>query len=393
MASDNLYQDGTAATLELARTPLLLTFLSLTFDDSQKLPPNRASLYRRALMILLEKWAAEKRVHHDPIYTDFHSDLEIELLADISAKAFEQDRIFFDESELLDEITAFMTGTLNAPRTISSRKILHAIQVQQGLIVQRTSDIYSFSHLTIQEYLTAHYFNTPSGFQQLARHLPEPRWREVFVLLAGMARSDDLLLLCTESLADLAKTRTALRAALEWVDRIVVPCNSPEQDFTHRLFTFGLLLRYARRDYSHSPVLAEGVDQLMSKTNHSYALSLKWPRHLNRKRTLSLVAVFEKLGIHSVDFQAVSRVVREMEDRPLGSLAIGSRHTQDRQFFGTILRMMGAGESIQNITMRKAGPFMDYVDACALLFDCRDNALRLAAKTWDDVCGRMIRMS
>lgn len=387
---DELFLEENAATLEIARTPLLLTFLCLTFEDSQKLPPSRASLYRRALMILLEKWAAEKRIHRNPIYKEFHSDLEIELLADISGKAYEQDRIFFDESELLDGITEFMTTTLNAPQTIDSRAILNAIQIQQGLIIQRTSDIYSFSHLTIQEFLTAHYFNSPSGFGKLAEHLFETRWREVFILLAGMARSDDLFLVFTQALAKFVKNYASLRVALEWVNQIVLPCETPEQGFMRRLFTFGLLLRYIRRD-SGNTAPSDGVDRLLSRAEYGSQFCLKWPRHLNQKRAVSLVSILEQFCIHPVNFQALSGKVSVMEDEPLRFLQPGSRHKQDRQFFQTILCMMGAAKDIQNITPGKVGPFTNYVDACALIFDCRDQALRLTTNTWDNVCNRMMR--
>lgn len=41
-----LLNPANAATLELARTPLLLTFLCLSYDEGQQLPINRSSLYR-----------------------------------------------------------------------------------------------------------------------------------------------------------------------------------------------------------------------------------------------------------------------------------------------------------------------------------------------------------
>lgn len=47
-----------ASTLELARTPLLLTFLCIVYDAGQQFPANRSSLYRRAMEILLERWSA-----------------------------------------------------------------------------------------------------------------------------------------------------------------------------------------------------------------------------------------------------------------------------------------------------------------------------------------------
>ena len=62
-----LQEEKNQAILELARTPLLLTFLCLVYDNTQRLPSNRSILYKRALEILLEKWAAEKRIHNEPV--------------------------------------------------------------------------------------------------------------------------------------------------------------------------------------------------------------------------------------------------------------------------------------------------------------------------------------
>ncbi len=42
-------------------------------------------------------------------------------------------------------------------RDLDSEKVLNAIEVQQGILVERMEDQYSFSHLTLQEYLTAQY--------------------------------------------------------------------------------------------------------------------------------------------------------------------------------------------------------------------------------------------
>ena len=76
---------------ELAQTPLLLTFLCLVYDRSQSLPPVRSDLYGKALDILLEDWAAEKRIKPDPIYQGFHAGLEKVLLSEIAYQSFKDD--------------------------------------------------------------------------------------------------------------------------------------------------------------------------------------------------------------------------------------------------------------------------------------------------------------
>ncbi len=77
-----------AAAKELAQTPLLLTFLCLVYDRSQSFPNQRSTLYRKALDILLEEWAAQKRVQRDEIYQGLNTDLEKVLLSEVAYQGF-----------------------------------------------------------------------------------------------------------------------------------------------------------------------------------------------------------------------------------------------------------------------------------------------------------------
>jgi predicted NACHT family NTPase len=79
-----LNNDSYESAKELAQTPLLLTFLCVVYDRTQSFPANRAALYRKALDILLEEWAAEKRIQHEPIYARLNTELEKVLLAEIA---------------------------------------------------------------------------------------------------------------------------------------------------------------------------------------------------------------------------------------------------------------------------------------------------------------------
>jgi len=94
------------ATLELARTPLLATFLCLVFDESQQLPTNRADLYERALRILLEKWAASKRVHGGDVLPGLTTRRELLMLEQIAGPAYENDHYFFTGREIASAMLA-----------------------------------------------------------------------------------------------------------------------------------------------------------------------------------------------------------------------------------------------------------------------------------------------
>ena len=184
---------------ELAKTPLLLTFICLVYDQSQTLPKNISDLYRKALEILLEKWSAEKRLERDPIYKDLTTKSEIMLLSEIAYEGFVENKLFFKTQELVNKIKIFLSKNLNAPQDLDGEAVLNAIAVQKGILVERLDNIYSFSHLTLQEYLTAKYIVDNHLIAETVNYcVSNTRWKEVFILIAGLMEgkigADQLLL-------------------------------------------------------------------------------------------------------------------------------------------------------------------------------------------------------
>jgi predicted NACHT family NTPase len=98
------------AVKELGQTPLLLTLLCAVYDESQSLPKQRAALYGEALEVWLKKWAAERRVHRDPIYQELHFQLEQVLLSEIAYQSFAEDQLFFSKRELTEQIRTFLVS-------------------------------------------------------------------------------------------------------------------------------------------------------------------------------------------------------------------------------------------------------------------------------------------
>jgi len=221
---ETLQKEENKAAKELGQTPLLLTFLCLVYDDSQNFPDNRSVLYREALRILLEKWASEKRIGQDEIYSGLYTELEESLLSEIAHKGFQADRLFFEEREIIQDIKSFLAGNLKAPHNLDGKAVLDAIAVQQGILVERAEDVYSFSHLTLQEYLTAKYIDDNRQVEQLVtQHLTDKRWKEVFLLVAGLMRGGaDELLLQMEKQAQTLINTPKLKALLNWAEQETV---------------------------------------------------------------------------------------------------------------------------------------------------------------------------
>jgi hypothetical protein len=103
-------------------------------------------------------------------------------------------------------------------KSIDGAAVLRSIEVQHGILVERAEGIYSFSHLTLQEYLTAQYIDDHRQIESLvAEHLTDGRWREIFILVAGLMRGgSDELLRRMEAAAQAFIFSSNLKAILCW---------------------------------------------------------------------------------------------------------------------------------------------------------------------------------
>ena len=100
-----LSQPEYEASFELAQTPLLLTFLCITYGTYEDFPAQRNQLYADALDILLRKWDAQKRgIKRDnikEIYANWNINLELALLAELAHDFFADDELFFTKDRIL----------------------------------------------------------------------------------------------------------------------------------------------------------------------------------------------------------------------------------------------------------------------------------------------------
>ncbi|WP_250565616.1 NACHT domain-containing protein, partial [Adonisia turfae] len=243
-----LQQDENASAKELAQTPLLLTFLCLVYDRSQSLPAVRSTLYEDALNIILKDWAAEKRIRQDPIYQGFHTDLEKELLSDIAYQSFKADQLFFSKQEIIKQIAEFLANTISNSKYPDGANVLEAIEVQQGILVERAANAYSFSHLTLQEYLTAKHTISHWLIEELvSEHLTDERWREVFLLTSGLTggRSHELLL-AMERQANTFISSLKLQGLLQWAMRLSSASQSSNIMLASRAWLLSFAIEIAR---------------------------------------------------------------------------------------------------------------------------------------------------
>lgn len=239
--------------LELTVTPILLSLLCSVFQARSSFPAKRSKLYQEALEILLGRWDRSLS-QREQIYYNLSLPDKIKLLSQIAATTFEQGNYFFEGSDVQYIIADYLLALPQVntdPEILWShcKELLHTIERQHGLLVERAKGIYSFSHLTFQEYLTARKIvaspnsqTLQESLQRLAIHVAEPQWREVIFLTVGMLPSADFLLEQMKVQVDsLLAAEPRLEQFIRSIDEKARSLNVPYQNAAVRAFYFGLL--------------------------------------------------------------------------------------------------------------------------------------------------------
>jgi predicted NACHT family NTPase len=154
-----LTSDSHQPTMELAKTPLLLTLICILFLSQGEVPTKRSTLYDRAVSTLLSEWDTSKEIVRHQRYKDLDARAKEELLAEIAYTNFVANNLFFQQGEISQQIEQILREILTNEERIDGRDVLSAIEEQHGILVNRYADIYSFSHLTLQEFLSAKYID------------------------------------------------------------------------------------------------------------------------------------------------------------------------------------------------------------------------------------------
>jgi hypothetical protein len=191
---------GSTALLRLAENPLLLTMLLVVKHGAGRLPPDRVSLYGRAVEVLLDTWNIKG---HEPLKPKE----AVPQIAFLALQLLRQGKQTATEGELLrllDEAREKMPQIRRYAKD-TPYDFLKRVELRSSLLVEAgrqrdgvgTTPFYQFRHLTFQEYLAAvavvdgHYLEYSSGdtvLTPLAAYLQTDEWKEVVPMAAVLAR-------------------------------------------------------------------------------------------------------------------------------------------------------------------------------------------------------------
>lgn len=355
---------------------------------------------------MLEEWAAEKRIQQSEIYKGLNPDLEKVLLAEIAYNSFVNDQLFFTQQELVEQIKAFLADTVDQPKYLDGKAVLDAITIQQGILVERAEGIFSFSHLTLHEYLTAyHVAQQPDQMQALVEeHLTDDRWREVFLLVAGSLSNATPLL---ESMA--AKTPTLLvmeklKALVNWADSATAGSLGDYKPAAKRAAALDLDLALALYHFRSRSLYLSLDRSLYLFLDHSLDRSLTFYLHSFLDRSLYLdpssyldldldrPLEFKKIKIfNQVDFIGLAARLKGLQARiPEGYLS-----KEIYQKFATQLVQIWCGAlHLQpewlELSEQEATSLERYLYANLLIVQCKEAAVRVSRESWAGIEQRML---
>jgi predicted NACHT family NTPase len=142
---------------ELATNPLLLTFLCLVFEGQADWILDKSEIYQEALNIFIKQWNDQHHIQQNRIYQPLSRRQIEELLSKIAGIYWKQGEYFFKQEAIEKQISQYIhslpDSNKNLEMEIDSEALLKFIQAENGLLVERARGIYSFSHISFQEYL------------------------------------------------------------------------------------------------------------------------------------------------------------------------------------------------------------------------------------------------
>ncbi len=383
---EKLNSDDHTAAKELTQTPLLLTLVCLLYERSRKFPTNRSTLYERALRVLLEEWAAEKGIPQDDLYKGLDTKRKEMMLAEIAHDSFQQNRLFSTRREITDQIEQLLKEILPDEKGVDGAKVLRSIEVQHGILVERADGIYSFSHLTLQEFLTAQRIDDKRQIGTLVtEHLTESRWKEVFILGAGLMRGGaDELLLLMEKEAQTYLNTPKLKALVMWANQATAGSAGNSKPAAKRAAAIFLALA---RDLALALFLALDLDIDIVLVDIDLVRA-----DLDLALARARARAFEKTKIFkSVNFVVlIARLKALKAQTPEDNQPVEVRQAFRDKVLHTWYNALNLDSKLVDLSEAETKALENYFYANWLMVQCRQAAVRVSPTTWEGIEDRMV---
>ncbi len=405
---------------DLANSPLCLSFLCLLCDRRYSLPSNVSSLYQKAINLVLEEQVLKCQLLNDQANNIISTDILDILLSEIAYKSFEirQSLLpFQDLTEYLQQIISNYMGVIDGVEVDFILKVLRQIGICK-INTSRNSTSFLFSHITFQEYFAARYIYNHHKIKLIVpQYLSDRRWQNIFLLLAGMAVGDsEELLLAIELQTSNYINTNKLRDILDWIELINLNSKGELKSVAKRIAAIFLARPRFLPELAPALILTRilGLAQDLYKT---FDLSLNFDKIFAADLSLSLAHALDfdsatelNLAIQlcseleqslakidfdkkNINFMALSTRLESLASQsPSYDQSFEVRETFRNQISRTWLQTLYLPMELNQISHQEVEALENYLYANLLMVQCKNRAIAVSRKTWEQIESRMLRI-
>lgn len=335
---------------ELAQTPLLLALLCIVFEETLEFPKKKIDLYMRAVDVLLEKWDSKRGIVRNDENFSVSRMRKEHLLGFLAAINFQAGKFIFEKEILTKQVEDyFMQLPKDEIIKTNGESVLKAIQEHHGLLVQRSQNLYTFSHLTFQEYFTARYIvgNAANGAvnRLIANYWNNDQWREIIKMTFGM----------------LDEGTQPINYFIDFLNSILITKDN-----------LSLLFRW-----SNGKAVKSHFDKISSRCMYSYLGLIIVGSHAP-DRSSDAARAREKLHGFSLLFSETKEsqdIYKQLEEI---ALDLSQRKRISLPLLKMVSREMGTAVTSQDLELNwgfensDLSTLIEYLSSCKLLLECQD---------------------
>lgn len=178
--------------IDIGSNPLLLSIICALYYNDLNIPKNIDELYGRCLDGMLGGWDSFRNIARNTLLSNVSITQRKVLVSYLAAYLFQNNKIVFSADDLKQyNIIADAVKALRI-EPLDPDDLLQSLYNDFGLIVEQSPGLYSFSHLTLHEYLTALYVvDQRRENELLSNYRHNEEWNVVIKLVARMLPNSD----------------------------------------------------------------------------------------------------------------------------------------------------------------------------------------------------------